>query len=339
MGCAIGGNIASTLALAAVFLGHARGARHDEWKVEKRQSSNGNVPLVVTNNCAETIFPGVLTQSGGGPDSSGFRLNPGESRNLSVSHDWQGRVWGRTNCTFDSAGNNNAGGRTCSTGDCGPNVQCKGTGENPASLAEFNMLGANNLAYYDISLVDGYNLPIAIVLMPGSNGNTDNIPPNETNPSCVASPGNMAGANFNPYSSGSGSFLGTNSSFQLPFNTQSTSNAASWCPWDLQVNPPKAPGDGVYPYPDGNVQRPLFDPCYSACSKYNEPAYCCTGKYEGPSKCSENYYSKAAKAMCPDAYSYAYDDQDSTFGVPSGAGFEVILCPGGLSTNILATGK
>lgn len=34
----------------------------------------------------------------------------------------------------------------------------------------------------------------------------------------------------------------------------------------------------------------------------------------------------------------AYDDQTSTFIIPSGAGFEVVFCPGARSTNILATG-
>jgi hypothetical protein len=33
----------------------------------------------------------------------------------------------------------------------------------------------------------------------------------------------------------------------------------------------------------------------------------------------------------------AFDDQTSTFIIPSGAGFEVIFCPGARSTNILAT--
>ena len=35
--------------------------------------------------------------------------------------------------------------------------------------------------------------------------------------------------------------------------------------------------------------------------------------------------------------SLAFDDQTSTFIIPAGAGFEVIFCPGGRSTNILAT--
>ena len=33
----------------------------------------------------------------------------------------------------------------------------------------------------------------------------------------------------------------------------------------------------------------------------------------------------------------AFDDQTSTFIIPSGSGFEVVFCPGGRSTNIIAT--
>ena len=267
-----------------------------------------------------------------------FKLAPGANHTLHVSQDWQGRIWGRTNCTFNDAGESTGEGRQCSTGDCGPFLQCKGTGENPATLAEFTLSGANAQSYYDISLVDGYNLPMAIILLANSRSDVDDIPPNQTNPSCVGSIGDLGPANHDPYSNQQ-TFLGTNSSFPLPFNDASSSQVSQWCPWDLQVSPPQGPGDGVYPYPDSNVQRPAFNPCYSACAKYNEPAYCCTGKYDGPSKCSSNYYSKSAKAICPDAYSFAYDDQDSTFSVPEGAGFHVVLCPGGASTNILASSK
>lgn len=178
---------------------------------------------------------------------------------------------------------------------------------------------------------------MAIVLVPHGNSSLDDIPPNLTNPSCIGTAGDLAAASFNPYGSGQ-EFLGTNASYPLPFETSvSTSQVADWCPWDLQTSPPSAPGGGVYPYPDSNIQRPAFDPCYSACAKYNQDKYCCTGKYDSPNSCKTNYYSTAAKKVCPDAYSFAYDDQTSTFIIPSGAGFEVVFCPGGRSTNILVT--
>lgn len=92
------------------------------------------VPLVVKSLCSETIYPGIVTQSGTAPSTGGFELQTGEQRNLTVGADWQGRVWGRTNCSFNSqgtgpanAGGNNGGGRACGTGDCGGIINCKAT--------------------------------------------------------------------------------------------------------------------------------------------------------------------------------------------------------------------
>ena len=92
------------------------------------------VPLVVKSLCSETIYPGIVTQSGTPPTSGGFELQTGQQMNLTVGADWQGRVWGRTNCSFNSqgtgpanAGGNNGGGSACGTGDCGGLVSCKAT--------------------------------------------------------------------------------------------------------------------------------------------------------------------------------------------------------------------
>lgn len=308
----------------------ALGVHHMQRKVEARQNSDPDVSLTISNWCADTIWPGVVTQGGHSPTATGFELAPRANRTIKVGGDWQGRVWGRTNCTFDDG----QGRGSCTTGECGALV-CQQAGNPPATLAEFTMNGGQSQTFYDISLVDGYNLPMAIVLLPAVGGKTNG---SATNPSCVGSlQGFNASSNFNPYANGQ-VFLGTNSSDPLPFEDDATdSSIRNWCPWDLQVAPPLAPGDGVYPYPETNIQHPYFDPCLSACAKYNKPQYCCTGQYDGSGKCTPNYYSKAAKSVCPDAYSYAYDDQDSTFIVPSGDSFQVIFCPGGRSTNIIAS--
>ena len=208
---------------------------------------------------------------------------------------------------------------------------------------------------------------MAIVLLAAESGikALSVIPPNLTNPVCIGTAALLASEGYDPYSSSSTSFLGTNSSFPLPFDMEQTSSRVSrWCPWDLQLQPPSRPNDGVYPYPDDSIRRPNFDPCYSACAKYNKPSDCCTELYDSPQKCKPGMYSKNAKAVCPDAYSFgmwcfdlitksamrsmadllwgrdfktAYDDQTSTFIVPEGAGFEIVFCPPGRSTNILIT--
>jgi len=166
------------------------------------------------------------------------------------------------------------------------------------------------------------------------NSSLTDIPPNLTNPICIGTAALLASEGSTSDATGTSS--GTNSSFPIPLEqSQSVSDVQRWCPWDLQLDLPTKPGDGVYPYPDQNIQRPTFNPCLSACAKYNHPKDCCTGSYDSPKVCKPSTYSQDAKKVCPDAYSFAFDDQTSTFIVPSGGGFEVVFCPTGRSSNIL----
>ncbi|KAI1337165.1 thaumatin family protein [Xylariaceae sp. FL0016] len=285
------------------------------------------IALIVTNNCDDTIWPGIATQHGDAPESGGFELASKDTVNMTVGATWQGRVWGRTNCTTsgDTA--------TCLTGDCFGKLECQYGGSVPSTLAEFNLAGGETgkQTFYDISLVDGYNLPVGIVYHPAAN--TSYIPQNLVNPSCIGTPGYLSAITSNH-----SGITYTNATYPMPYEQFKTnSDLGSWCPWDLQAFPPVKPGDGVYPYPDDNIERPTFDPCKSACAATNKPKDCCTGKYNDASSCEPSLYSRNAKAICPDAYSYAFDDQTSTFIIPSGGGWEVVFCPAGRSTNILGT--
>ena len=111
---------------SALFLiAQADAVHHMKRKIESRQGNSANTPLVVTNYCADTIYPGIATQSGTGPGSSGFELTSGSTRSQTVSKNWQGRIWGRTNCTFNSQGRSNGGGPACQTGDCNGVIPCQ----------------------------------------------------------------------------------------------------------------------------------------------------------------------------------------------------------------------
>jgi hypothetical protein len=92
-------------------------------------------------------------------DSTGYVLAPRQSWTMSVPTGWSGRLWGRTLCSTDDAGK-----FTCVTGDCGSGRQdCAGGGAAPpATLAEFTMDGSGGMDFYDVSLVDGYNLPMLV---------------------------------------------------------------------------------------------------------------------------------------------------------------------------------
>lgn len=81
---------------------------------------------------------------------------------------WSGRFWGRTGCNFDPSGQG-----SCTTGDCGSGqIECNGAGANPpATLAEFT-LGSDSATqdFYDVSLVDGYNLPMVVIARQSGSG-------------------------------------------------------------------------------------------------------------------------------------------------------------------------
>jgi Thaumatin family len=89
--------------------------------------------------------------------TTGWVLHPGQSVSISVPDHWNGRFWGRTGCSFNAAGQGH-----CQTGDCGGLFQCTGYGSIPATLAEFNLNAWDGLDFYDVSMVDGSNLPMWI---------------------------------------------------------------------------------------------------------------------------------------------------------------------------------
>lgn len=121
--------------------------------------------FTLVNKCDFTVWPGILS-SAGSPKlgTTGFELRKGGSRSFKAPTGWSGRFWGRSGCEFDGSGSG-----SCATGDCGSGeVECNGAGATPpATLAEFT-LGSGSQDFYDVSLVDGYNLPMIVQSSGGS---------------------------------------------------------------------------------------------------------------------------------------------------------------------------
>jgi Thaumatin family len=109
------------------------------------------------NHTGQTIWVGA--QGSALPENGGWKLDVGQTHTILVPKNWtSGRFWGRTECTFGSSG---AG--SCATGDCGGHLQCNGAGGvPPVSLAEFTLGGTGGNDFYDISYVDGFNVPVII---------------------------------------------------------------------------------------------------------------------------------------------------------------------------------
>ncbi|KAA8546093.1 hypothetical protein F0562_020456 [Nyssa sinensis] len=122
----------------------------------------------IVNKCRHTVWPGILTGANRPPiNPTGFTLKSGKSKTLSMPTSWSGRLWGRTLCSQDSTGK-----FSCETADCGSGkLACAGSGAiPPATLAEFTLNGDQGLDFYDVSLVDGYNLPMLVVAKGGKRG-------------------------------------------------------------------------------------------------------------------------------------------------------------------------
>ncbi|RLN33094.1 hypothetical protein C2845_PM03G26500 [Panicum miliaceum] len=117
--------------------------------------------FVFTNRCLETIYPGVQTNPNPPAfPTTGFALPPGPDAAFpGVPAGWSGRIWGCYRCATDASGSFG-----CSSGDCATGrVECNGAGNQaPSTLAEFALSGQGGRDFYDISNVDGFNVPIQL---------------------------------------------------------------------------------------------------------------------------------------------------------------------------------
>ncbi|KAI7886032.1 Osmotin, thaumatin-like protein [Lichtheimia hyalospora FSU 10163] len=209
---------------------------------------SGNVHIVVKNHCGYDLHVGKLTN--GQSKASTQVVAKGSQTTYSLPSNWQGRFWARDQCQ----------GKECNA--------IAGAAD-PASLAEFTFKGHGGYDYYDLSFVDGFNLPMSIKpIHPKKESGADQY-------RCGAP----------------------------------TCNKLPSCPSDLQVKNHK-----------GHVVG-----CQSACSKFGTDEYCCAGAHSTPDTCSPNYFSKAVENACPDAYSYAYDDNTSTY-MCKAQGYVVTIC-------------
>ncbi|XXG80078.1 hypothetical protein AAC387_Pa09g1023 [Persea americana] len=103
----------------------------------------------IRNQCPYTVWAAAVP--GGGQ-----RLDLGQSWTINVPPGTAGaRIWGRTGCNFDGSGRGH-----CQTGDCGGVLLCTSYGVPPNTLAEYALTQFANLDFFDISLVDGFNIPM-----------------------------------------------------------------------------------------------------------------------------------------------------------------------------------
>jgi hypothetical protein len=133
--------------------------------------------VTFVNKMSQTIWVAAAPSATSPLTATGWVLPAGQSVTITTPNNLNTRFWGRTGCVFTSAGAGH-----CQTGDCGGLFQCKGWGTIPATLAEVNFDAWDNLDFYDVSMVDGSNLPMYINITKSSGGTADKISQN----GCVA---------------------------------------------------------------------------------------------------------------------------------------------------------
>jgi hypothetical protein len=123
---------------------------------DAQAAASGPRRVTFINRVRQTIWVAASPDASHPMARTGWVLRPGRRVTVTVPNHWNGRFWGRTGCVFH-------GGRGhCDTGDCAGRLQCRGWGAIPATLAEYNLDAWANLDFYDVSMVDGANLPMYI---------------------------------------------------------------------------------------------------------------------------------------------------------------------------------
>ncbi|KAI0674521.1 Osmotin thaumatin-like protein [Trametes maxima] len=186
--------------------------------------------FTVVNKCSYTVWPALFTDLNVGsatPDrQTGWEQDAGQTVSFSVPNNWKaGRIWGRRGCDFSS----NNGPNACLDGGCNGGLECDphtGTGVPPVTLAEFT-LGANGIDNYDVSVVDGFNIPLRV---DNNKGCAVADCPVDLNPGCPAAIKGPTDSNGNVVGCKSACAAGLGDPTNNPNCCTGTHNTPATCP-------------------------------------------------------------------------------------------------------------
>nr|XP_016449007.1 PREDICTED: thaumatin-like protein [Nicotiana tabacum] len=112
-------------------------------------STQAVTTIDIRNNCPFAVWAAALPGGGRRLDYGGkWTFQPLNGQRTK-------RIWGRTNCIFDASVRGQ-----CQTGDCNGVLECHAFGTPPNTVAEYSLNQFDNLDFFDISLVDGFNVPM-----------------------------------------------------------------------------------------------------------------------------------------------------------------------------------
>lgn len=191
--------------------------------------------FTVINACPYTIWPAIFTDLSVGTAvpgiETGWEAVPKSSRSFNVPDNWKaGRVWARSECSFTAAGSG-----ACVTGSCDGGLKCTGPAAGPVTATEWTLGASNGADYYDVSLVDGFNIPVRIT---NNQGCEVRECPADLNANCPLPLKGPVGA--------SGTTLGCQSACGA--NLDGTPNNSKNCCTGQYATPATCPASGVQYY-------------------------------------------------------------------------------------------
>ncbi|MGW6447617.1 thaumatin family protein [Lentzea sp. NPDC055074] len=120
--------------------------------------------VTLVNNTGQTIWVGSTVNADGSRALTNLPvLHNGQSATITIPETaspghWRGTFFARQGCTGTSGST-----FRCAVGDCGVQAARCVTGEQPASLAEFNFDTRDRLApWYNVSYVNAFSVPVSI---------------------------------------------------------------------------------------------------------------------------------------------------------------------------------
>ncbi|MFF5290189.1 thaumatin family protein [Paractinoplanes globisporus] len=123
----------------------------------KPSHTSGRHTVLIVNATQQTIWVAVTQQKEHPIPRTKWKLAPGASTSVLLPTGWGGRIWARTGCHTDGSGRN-----VCQSGYCADSEACVQPDPAPTTLAEFALDAWSGLDFYDVSMVDGANLPMWI---------------------------------------------------------------------------------------------------------------------------------------------------------------------------------
>ncbi|KAJ3121246.1 hypothetical protein HK098_003838 [Nowakowskiella sp. JEL0407] len=322
--------------------------------------------LKVTNNCDITLWPGlsgVVRGSGaqffgraGSSNPAGFKLDSKTSKSIWIPGGTDSvRVWARAGCSWRKNPSWPQSRFVCDTGDCGsPNngfdESCYMTGGQGANtLAEFT-LDTDGKLWYDISLVDGFTFPVSMTLsgnLQGVGGIPDKF--NCKNPACFPDYskcppellkkdqwGNNIGC-FSIRTAINDNDLKAKTPKLQEYYNNNWVRSHTECSCGVGSCAGQTRQEVLSNLKQGNT--PLVDATGFCCSPNND-LYNADGirnhicyATDKPMPLNNfgggKRYDQILKDICPEAYSWEFDDENSTYQCYGDLTVEVTFCPAG----------